>query len=141
MAFRLEMHRGEARDVIEHRRDERPDHHLAIGDRKELSHDEGGGAHDRRHDLAAGRGHRLHAGSEMRLESRCASSTESQIGPSTITLATALPEIVPNRLDDTTETLPGPPAVCPVSDSAKSMKSWPVPVRSMNEPNSTKIIT
>ena len=31
------------------------------------------------------------------------------ICPVTITLATALPEIVPNRLDETTATLPGPP--------------------------------
>ena len=36
------------------------------------------------------------------------------IGPSTITLATALPETVPNRLELTTDTLPGPPAVWPV---------------------------
>ena len=35
------------------------------------------------------------------------------IGPSTITLATALPDTVPNRLDDTTATLPGPPAWMP----------------------------
>ena len=47
------------------------------------------------------------------------------IGPSTMTLATALPETVPNRLDETTATLPGPPAVWPVSDIAKSMNSWP----------------
>src|ERR671914_617160 len=33
-----------------------------------------------------------------------------EIGPSTMTLATALPEMVPNRLDDTTDTFPGPPA-------------------------------
>ena len=33
-----------------------------------------------------------------------------EIGPSTITLATAEPEMVPNSDDDTTETLPGPPA-------------------------------
>ena len=32
------------------------------------------------------------------------------IGPSTMTLATALPETVPNRLELTTATLPGPPA-------------------------------
>ncbi len=50
------------------------------------------------------------------------------IGPSTMTLATALPEIVPNRLELTTATLPGPPAVWPVSASAKSMKACPVPL-------------
>ena len=64
-----------------------------------------------------------------------------EIGPSTITFATALPEIVPNSEDETTDTLPGPPAVWPVMPSAKSMNSWPVPVRSMKEPNSTKIMT
>jgi hypothetical protein len=32
------------------------------------------------------------------------------IGPSTMTLATALPETVPNRLELTTATFPGPPA-------------------------------
>ncbi len=64
-----------------------------------------------------------------------------EIGPSTITLATADPEIVPNSEEDTTDTLPGPPAVCPVSAMAKSMNNCPVPVRSMNEPKSTKIST
>ena len=63
------------------------------------------------------------------------------IGPSTITFATALPETVPNRHDDTIDTLPGPPAVCPVIDIAKSMNSWPVPLRSMNAPNSTNSMT
>ena len=63
------------------------------------------------------------------------------IGPSTITLATALPETVPNRLEETIATLPGPPAVWPVIDMAKSMKSWPVPLFSMKAPNSTNSIT
>ena len=58
-----------------------------------------------------------------------------------MTLATALPEMVPNRLELTTDTLPGPPAVWPVSAMAKSMNSWPVPVRSMKLPNRTKIST
>ncbi len=64
-----------------------------------------------------------------------------EIGPSTMTLATALPEIVPNRLELTTDTLPGPPAVCPVSAMAKSMNNCPTPVRSMKLPNTTKMIT
>ncbi len=63
------------------------------------------------------------------------------IGPSTMTLATALPEMVPNRLLLMTDTLPGPPAVWPVKASAKSMNSLPVPVRSMKLPNRTKIMT
>src|SRR5947199_9126681 len=41
------------------------------------------------------------------------------IGPSTITLATALPDTVPNSAEDTIATLPGPPAVVPVSDHGK----------------------
>jgi hypothetical protein len=63
------------------------------------------------------------------------------IGPSTMTLATALPEMVPNKLDENTDTLPGPPAAAPVSAMAKSMNNCPVPVRSMKAPNSTKIST
>ena len=63
------------------------------------------------------------------------------IGPSTITLATALPDTVPNRLERTTDTLPGPPRCAPVSDSAKSMKSCPVPLFSMKAPKSTNSIT
>ena len=53
------------------------------------------------------------------------------IGPSTMTLATALPDTVPNSADETIATLPGPPAVWPVIDIEKSMNSWPVPLRSM----------
>ena len=63
------------------------------------------------------------------------------IGPSTITLATALPETVPKSEELTTATLPGPPAWLPVIDIAKSMNSCPVPLRSMNAPNSTNSIT
>ena len=63
------------------------------------------------------------------------------IGPSTITFATALPDTVPNSAEEMIATLPGPPAVCPVSDIEKSMKSWPVPLRSMNAPKSTNSIT
>ena len=62
-------------------------------------------------------------------------------GPSTITFATALPDTVPKRLDEITATLPGPPAVWPVMESAKSMNSCPVPLRSMNAPNSTNNMT
>ena len=42
------------------------------------------------------------------------------IGPSTMTLATALPETVPNRLELTTATLPGPPAVVPGDRHARN---------------------
>ena len=43
--------------------------------------------------------------------------------PSTMTLATAEPEIVPKRLDDTTATLPGPPRCAPATALARCMKN------------------
>ena len=48
--------------------------------------------------------------------------------------------MVPNRLELTTATLPGPPAVWPVMAIAKSMNSLPVPDFSMKLPKSTKTI-
>jgi hypothetical protein len=72
-ALGLEMHGPEAGDVVEDRRDQRPDDHLAVGDLHELRHHEGGRAHDGRHDLAARGRHGLDARGEMRLEARCAS--------------------------------------------------------------------
>ncbi len=61
--------------------------------------------------------------------------------PSTITLATALPEIVPKRELDTTEIFPGPPFAPPTREVAKSMKNWPVPDCSRKAPKMTKRIT
>ena len=61
--------------------------------------------------------------------------------PSTITLATAEPEIVPNRLDDTTATLPGPPRWPPVRALAKFMKNCPAPDFSRKAPKTMKRIT
>ena len=54
--------------------------------------------------------------------------------PSTMTLATADPEMVPNRLDDTTATLPGPPREPPAMALAKCMKNWPAPDFSRKAP-------
>ena len=45
------------------------------------------------------------------------------------------------RLEEITDTLPGPPAVWPAMDSAKSMNSLPVPLFSMNAPKITNSIT
>src|SRR3546814_20927355 len=45
------------------------------------------------------------------------------LAPVTITLATALPDTVPNSDEDLTATLPGPPAERPVSARAKHMHS------------------
>ena len=61
--------------------------------------------------------------------------------PVVITLATALPETVPNRLLVITATLAGPPDELPARASAKSMKSWPAPLRSTKAPNRMNSIT
>jgi hypothetical protein len=61
--------------------------------------------------------------------------------PSTITLATALPEIVPKRALEMQEIFPGPPRVRPVIAEAKSMKSWPVPDFSRKVPKIIKRMT
>ena len=58
-ALGLEMHREEHGQIVEQGRQEGPDGHREVADIEELGHDEGGGAHDRRHDLAAGRRHGL----------------------------------------------------------------------------------
>ena len=54
--------------------------------------------------------------------------------PSTMTLATAEPEMVPKRLDDTTATLPGPPRCAPATALARCMKNWPAPDFSRKAP-------
>jgi hypothetical protein len=61
--------------------------------------------------------------------------------PSTMTLATAEPEMVPKRLEETTEIFPGPPRAPPVTARAKSMKNCPVPDFSRKAPKTTKRIT
>ena len=61
--------------------------------------------------------------------------------PVVITLATALPETVPNRPLVMTATLASPPLVWPARASAKSMNSWPAPLRSTNAPNQMNSIT
>jgi hypothetical protein len=58
-----------------------------------------------------------------------------------MTLATALPEMVPKRALEIQEIFPGPPRVHPVMADAKSMKSWPVPDFSRNVPKMMKRIT
>ena len=65
-ALGLEVHRHEHREEVEHRRDQRRGRDVQVGDAEELRHHEGGGAHDRRHDLAAGRRHRLDRAGERR---------------------------------------------------------------------------
>src|SRR5688500_20034397 len=61
--------------------------------------------------------------------------------PSTMTLATAEPEIVPNRLEETTATLPGPPRAPPAIALAKFMKNWPAPDFSRNVPETMNRMT
>ena len=61
--------------------------------------------------------------------------------PSTMTLATAEPEMVPNRLEETTATLPGPPRAPPAIALAKFMKNCPAPDFSRNVPKMMKRMT
>ena len=63
-ASRLEMHHPERRGVVEKRRDESGQGDLVIGNADRLGHDEGDGAHHRRHDLAAHAGGRLDCSGE-----------------------------------------------------------------------------
>ena len=122
-AHGVEVDRSEQGPVVEECRDRRGDHHLGVAHAHEFGHDEGRRPHDRRHDLPAGGGHRLD-------DAAAASGLKPVffiIGmvsqPSTMTLATAEPEIVPNRLEDTTATLPGPPRAPPAMALAKFMKN------------------
>jgi hypothetical protein len=50
----LEIDHEVDRHEVEHRRDDRSERDLGVGDAGDLGHDEGARAHDRRHDLAAG---------------------------------------------------------------------------------------
>ena len=61
--------------------------------------------------------------------------------PSTMTLATAEPEIVPNMLEDTTATLPGPPRWAPARPLARLMKNCPAPDFSRKAPKMMKRMT
>ena len=55
----FEINVDEQAGVIEDRRDGRGDADRSVGDLQELRHDEGGGAHHRRHELPAGRADRF----------------------------------------------------------------------------------
>jgi hypothetical protein len=58
--------------------------------------------------------------------------------PSTSTFATALPDTVPKRPDDTTDAFAAPPHARPVTQYARLTKSCPAPERSRNAPTMTK---
>jgi hypothetical protein len=58
--------------------------------------------------------------------------------PLPTTLATALPLIVPNRLEARTAILAGPPRNHPPTDVARSMKNRPPPEASSTAENRTK---
>jgi hypothetical protein len=58
---RLEMDRHEQREIVEQRRHQGGQADGQVGNAGHVGHDEGDGAHDRRHELAAGRGRRLDA--------------------------------------------------------------------------------
>ena len=54
--------------------------------------------------------------------------------PSTMTFATALPDIVPKKADEKQETFPGPPCYLPAILFARSIKMSPPPVFSSITP-------
>jgi hypothetical protein len=61
--------------------------------------------------------------------------------PVPYTLATAEPEIEPNRHDEVTAISAGPPGCVPVNACAKRMKKSPTPLFSRKPPKMRKIIT
>ena len=61
--------------------------------------------------------------------------------PVVTTLATAEPETVPMNPLATAEALAGPPILCPVSDTARSMKKRPAPDRISTAPKMMKSTT
>ena len=73
---RFEVGLDEQRDVIEQPRHDRGHHDRGVGRLQEFGDQEGGGAHHRRHQLAAGRGHRLDGAGLVRGIRRRASSAE-----------------------------------------------------------------
>ena len=63
------------------------------------------------------------------------------IAPSSTTLATALPDTVPNRQDDTTATLAGPPRNRPIATSATSVRKRSPPTAYSARPKRTNATT
>src|SRR3972149_11368973 len=63
------------------------------------------------------------------------------IHPSTMTLATALPLMLPDIPLATTETLAGPPRNRPMTHSASSVKNWAPPTAKSVLPRRTKAKT
>ena len=61
--------------------------------------------------------------------------------PSATTFATALPEIVPKRAEETTEILAGPPRYFPMATMAKSVKKEDPPVWESASPKIMKETT
>ena len=60
--------------------------------------------------------------------------------PEATTLATEEPEMVPNRMPDTTVTLAGPPRSRPTSARAKSLKYSPAPELCRKVANTTNMM-
>ena len=75
----FEMDLPETGAEIEQRRDDRGLHHVGIGDVQRLGHDEGDGAHHRRHDLPAHRRGRLDAAGESRLEAEALHQRDGEL--------------------------------------------------------------
>jgi hypothetical protein len=58
-----------------------------------------------------------------------------------MTLATALPEIVPKAAEETTDTFPGPPVCLATRRNAMLRKNFPRPVRRRKAPRMRKRTT
>ncbi len=63
------------------------------------------------------------------------------MAPSTTTLATALPDTVPNRVEETTATLAEPPRKRPIATSARSVRNRSPPTADSARPKKTKATT
>ena len=105
----LEIDVDEQAGVIEDRRDRGGDADRAVGDLQELRHDEGGGAHHRRHELAAGRADRTRSRPRDSGEKPDLIIAGMVTMPTASTFDTALPEIMPNSAEPTTAILAAPP--------------------------------
>ena len=87
---------------------------LHVGHGEELGHHEGRGAHDRRHDLPAGRRDRLDRGGERRPEAGALHQRDRDRPVDHHVGDRAARDRAEQARADTTATLPGPPAVWPV---------------------------
>ena len=106
--LRLQMGDVEQRDIAERGGDRRGCDHLEIRDADELGDDEGGGSHDRRHELAVGRGRDLDGASLHRRHADPPHDGDRE-GAGGDDMAIEEPEIMPVMPDARIAALAGPP--------------------------------